>query len=171
MDRGHSGSRSTAEIHPHVWKVGNDHSMKIREPNTNQNFGDGSYKSPAVKCTETVQQAVRGGRSNCVLTQPLLSRKKQRGWEPYKGKVIPCCVCLWRELRKEIKPWRWRKVTICALVLLWTGCGALGKLLHPWACFYFSKMGELIQVFEFFCSMIFHNTITLRTLAVGITDR
>lgn len=55
MDRGKSGSQSTAEIYPHVGEAGNDHSMKSCEPNTNQDVGDGStYKSPAVTCTETV---------------------------------------------------------------------------------------------------------------------
>lgn len=67
------------------------------EPNPIQDSGDGSsHERPIVTCTEMV------GEGETELTQPLLSRKKQ-SVQPYKGKVVPCCICLQRELRNEIK--------------------------------------------------------------------
>jgi hypothetical protein len=46
--------------------------------------------------------AVRGGRRDCKLTQPLLSRKKQRAYNHIREKWLPVASAC-KELRNEIQ--------------------------------------------------------------------
>ena len=75
------------------------------EPNTIQNSGDGSSHGGGgvvVTCTEMLGEAVRGGRRDS--TDPASAVKEEaESTQPYKGKVVPCCICLQRELKNEIK--------------------------------------------------------------------
>ena len=51
---------------------------------------------------EVVGVAVRGGRRDCKLTQPLLSRKKQRAYNHIREKWLPVASAC-KELRNEIQ--------------------------------------------------------------------